>query len=88
MAKYKTGGFWGEIETNPISEIIEVVKSHGTGGWIWDNGKIKDDALVCDIFPILEDLKEYEIELDDETLGEIYDIVVEDMDRQQRGLKG
>lgn len=72
MAKYDSN-FYGEIEIKPISEIIKQVKSYGTRGWIWDNGKIRDDALVCDIFPILESLEEYEVQLDDEDIARIYE---------------
>jgi hypothetical protein len=69
MAKYN--GKYYTYETKPIDEIINQVKQYGTKSWIWDGDKIRDDVYVCDIFPILEDLKEFEIELSDEEFANI-----------------
>lgn len=50
------------ITISTIDEVIKQVKAFGRIGWIWgDDGELSKDAIVCDIFPILEDLKEYEI---------------------------
>ena len=55
-----------------IDEVIEAVKNVRTGvnaPWIYKDGEIADNILICDVIPLLEALKEYEIETD---LGEDY----------------
>lgn len=40
--------------------------------WIFDdNGKIKDNVIICDVIPWLEELKDYEIEFDEELANTI-----------------
>ena len=50
-----------------LDNVIEQVKDARKGDgrpWIFDNnGNIKDDVLVCDVLPLLENLREYEIEI-------------------------
>lgn len=45
--------------------------------WIFDdNGNVKDNVIICDIIPWLEELKDYEIEFDEEladTIRENYE---------------
>src|SRR5574344_2830661 len=57
-----------------LEKVIEEVKSVRTGlgcAWIFDeNGNIRDDVLVGDVLPLLEELKEYEIDITDEEIEE------------------
>lgn len=57
-----------------LEKVIEEVKSVRTGSgcaWIFDeNGNIRDDVLVGDVIPLLEELKEYEIDTTDEEIEE------------------
>ena len=57
-----------------LEKVIEEVKSVRTGSgcaWIFDeNGNIRDDVLVGDVLPLLEELKEYEIDITDEEIEE------------------
>lgn len=50
--------------------VIEEVKNSRKGknkAWIYDeNGKIKDDVMVCEVLDVLEELKDYEINVTDE----------------------
>lgn len=50
-----------------LDKVIEEVKEARKGEkrpWIFDDkGNIKDDVLICDVLPLLESLKEYEIEI-------------------------
>ena len=54
--------------------VIEEVKAAHTGEnrpWIFDeNGNIREDVLVGDVIPLLEELKEYEIDITDEEIAE------------------
>ena len=49
----------------------------GKRPWIFDdNGNVKDNVIICDIIPWLEELKDYEIEFDEEladTIRENYE---------------
>lgn len=54
-----------------IDEVIKEVQAAGEGGWIWENGKIRDDVFVCDVFEVLEGMKDIEIQLDEESFYEI-----------------
>lgn len=54
-----------------IDEVIAEVKKYGTGSWIWDGTEIREDVFMANIFPILEDLKDYEIDMDEETFNYI-----------------
>lgn len=54
-----------------IDDVINEVKAAGEGGWIWENGKIRDDVFVCDIFEVLEAMKSIETHIDKETFDEI-----------------
>ena len=58
-----------------LENVIEEVKAAHTGvyrSWIFDeNGNIREDVLVGDVIPLLEELKEYEIDItDEETKGD------------------
>lgn len=57
-----------------LEEVIEEVKAVRTGAgraWIFDeNGNIREDVLVGDVIPLLEELKEYEIDITDEKIEE------------------
>ena len=50
-----------------LDNVIKQVKEARNGKnkpWIFDDkGNIKDDVLICDVLPLLESLKEYEIEI-------------------------
>jgi hypothetical protein len=50
-----------------IKESRKIGAKEG-GPWIYEDGKIADNVVICDIIPILEDLKEYEIEMSDEEI--------------------
>ena len=53
-----------------LTNVIEAVKASRIGenrAWIYDeNGNISDDVICGDIIPLLEELREYEIEKSDE----------------------
>ena len=55
-----------------LEKVIEEVKTAHTGvyrPWIFDeNGNIREDVLVGDVIPLLEELKEYEIDITDEEI--------------------
>ena len=55
-----------------LENVIEEVKTAHTGAyrpWIFDeNGNIREDVLVGDVIPLLEELKEYEIDITDEEI--------------------
>ena len=57
-----------------LENVIEEVKAAHTGvyrPWIFDeNGNIREDVLVGDVIPLLEELKEYEIDTTDEEIEE------------------
>lgn len=66
---------WGDNneyqDYKSIDEVIEEVRTYGQGGWIWENGKIRDDVFVCDVLQVLEGMKGYETQLDEETFNRI-----------------
>ena len=57
-----------------LENVIEEVKAARTGvnrPWIFDeDGNIREDVLVGDVIPLLEELKEYEIDITDEEIEE------------------
>ena len=57
-----------------LENVIEEVKAARIGAnrpWIFDeNGNIREDVLVGDVLPLLEELKEYEIDITDEEIEE------------------
>jgi len=57
-----------------LDKVIEEVKEARKGEkrpWIFDDkGNIKDDVLICDVLPLLESLKEYEIEISNSEIEE------------------
>ena len=57
-----------------LEEVIEEVKAVRTGAmhpWIFDeSGNVHKDVLVGDVIPLLEELKEYEIDITDEEIEE------------------
>lgn len=57
-----------------LEKVIEEVKAARTGTmrpWIFDeNGNIREDVLIGDVLPLLEELKEYEIDITDEEVEE------------------
>lgn len=57
-----------------LEKVIEEVKATHTGAnrpWIFDeNGSMREDILVGDVIPLLEELKEYEIGITDEEIEE------------------
>ena len=56
--------------TTRLDKVIEQVKDARKGQnrpWIFDdNGKVKDNVMLCEVLDILEELKEYEIPVTDE----------------------
>ena len=49
-----------------LTEVIKEVKAN-TQAWIFDdNGNIRDDVLIGDVVPWLEELREYEINVKDQ----------------------
>ena len=60
-----------DFNLTSIDEVIKTVRQYGTSSWIWENGEISKDALVCNIFPILEDAKQFEIELSEDEFRDI-----------------
>ena len=66
-----------------LENVIEEVKVARTGAkrpWIFDeNGNMREDVLVGDVLPLLEELKEYEIDITD---GEIEEFI---RDKETKG---
>ena len=63
-----------DYDMTRLENVIEEVKAAHTGAnrpWIFDeNGNIREDVLVGDVIPLLEELKEYEIDITDEEIEE------------------
>lgn len=57
-----------------IDNVIKEIKASRTGkycAWIYnENGELKDNVIIGDIIPYLEELKDYEIEKTDEEITE------------------
>lgn len=57
-----------------LEKVIEEVKAAHTGAnrpWIFDeNGSMREDILIGDVLPLLEELKEYEIDISNEEIEE------------------
>ena len=57
-----------------LEKVIEEVKAAHTGvnrPWIfYENGNMREDVLVGDVLPLLEELKEYEIDISDNEIEE------------------
>lgn len=57
-----------------LEKVIEEVKAAHTGvnrPWIFDeNGNMRENVLVGDVLPLLEELKEYEIDISDDEIEE------------------
>ena len=57
-----------------LENVIEEVKAARIGAnrpWIFDeNGNMREDVLVGDVLPLLEELKEYEIDITDDEIEE------------------
>lgn len=54
-----------------LDDVIKQVKASRHGAWIYDsNGNIREDVLVGDVLPLLEDLKEVEMDVTDEWIDE------------------
>lgn len=51
------------IET--IDEIIKDLTENCLGGWIFENGKIRDDVLCVDIRDLLKEFKQFELPYDE-----------------------
>lgn len=53
-----------------LENVIKEIKSVRVGenrAWIFDeDGKIKDDVLCGEVLDLLEEMKDYEIEVDDD----------------------
>lgn len=55
-----------------VIEEVKAVRTRAMRPWIFDeNGNLREDVLVGDVIPLLEELKEYEIDItDEETKGD------------------
>ena len=57
-----------------LTNVIEAVKASRVGenrAWIYDeNGNISDEVICGNVIPFLEELKEYEINANDEFISE------------------
>lgn len=61
-----------------LDSVIETVKEyrkpHVNRAWIYnDNGEIRDDVIVADIIPFLEELKDFEISISDKWIEKFVD---------------
>ena len=54
-----------EITITTIDEIIKDLTENCLGGWIYENGKIKDDVLCVDTRDLLEEFKQFELPYDE-----------------------
>ena len=49
-----------------VIEQVKAVRHSGIGGWIFDsNGNIKEDVICGEVLPLLEEMKNYEINVND-----------------------
>ena len=53
------------ITITTIDEIIKDLTENCLGGWIYENGKIKDDVLCIDTRDLLEEFKQFELPYDE-----------------------
>lgn len=53
------------ITIKTIDEIIKDLTENCLGGWIYENGKIKDDVLCVDTRELLEEFKQFELPYDE-----------------------
>ena len=53
------------ITITTIDEIIKDLTENCLGGWIYEDGKIKDDVLLVDTRDLLEEFKRFELPYDD-----------------------
>lgn len=56
-----------EITITTIDEIIKDLTVNCLGGWIYEDGKIKDDVLCIDTRDLLEEFKQFELPYDEAT---------------------
>lgn len=54
-----------EITITTIDEIIKDLTENCLGGWIYEDGKIKDDVLCVDTRDLLEEFKQFELPYDE-----------------------
>ena len=54
-----------DITITTIDEIIKDLTENCLGGWIYENGKIKDDVLCADTRDLLEEFKQFELPYDE-----------------------
>lgn len=54
-----------EITITTIDEIIKDLTENCLGGWIYENGKIRDDVLCIDTRDLLEEFKQFELPYDE-----------------------
>ena len=54
-----------------VIEEVKAVRIRANRPWIFDeNGNIREDVLIGDVIPLLEELKEYEVDITDEEIEE------------------
>ena len=64
---------WHKTTIDEVIESVKKARGYSRPWTITDDGKISDNALVIDILPILENLKEHEdLEVDSEITDRIY----------------
>lgn len=64
------------FEKSNLNSVIEEVKNYKSDAWIWENvneRKLKEGVLLIDTLDILEQLREFEVELTQEEFDEIMD---------------
>lgn len=56
-----------------LDRVIEDIKAvdASNSSWLFENGKLKDDVLVGDVLPFLEELKEYEVDTTDDAIQKL-----------------
>lgn len=54
-----------EITITTIDEIIKDLTENCLGGWIYEDGKIRDDVLCIDTRDLLEEFKQFELPYDE-----------------------
>lgn len=56
-----------------LDGVIEDIKAVDASNhsWLFEDGKLKDDVVVGDVLPLLEELKEYEVDTTDDAIEKL-----------------
>lgn len=62
-----------EMKFANAQDVIKVVEAHrqNSSAWIFENGKLKEDIITCDILQFLKDNEDNAIDIDSETFANV-----------------